>query len=105
MYNVGSFNFGKADRYSAKNNLRATNFMFLAPQAKHVSVIGDFNNWSPNANPMKRQPDGGWTTQALLAHGHHRYVFLVDGERTLDPRAQGVTRDSNNEKVSLMAVS
>lgn len=105
MFNVGSYNFGKSDRYSAKNNLRPTNFMILAPNAKHVSVIGDFNKWSPNANPMKKQPDGGWATQIPLTHGHHRYVFLVDGVRTLDSRAQGVARDENNERVSLMAVS
>jgi 1,4-alpha-glucan branching enzyme len=92
-------------RYSAKNNIRPTNFLFLGPQAKHVSVIGDFNNWSPNANPMKRQPDGGWTAQIALTHGHHQYVYLVDGVRTLDPRAQGTGRDQNNERVSLLAVS
>ena len=60
MLKVGSA-VGGVGRYSAKNNVRPTNFLFFAPQAKHVSIIGDFNNWSPNANPMKRQPDGGWT--------------------------------------------
>src|ERR1043166_3720427 len=106
MFNVGSYNVGGSkSRYSAKNNLRPTNFLFLAPQAKHVSLIGDFNNWSPNANPMKRQADGGWTIQVPLTHGHHRYVFLVDGVATLDPRAQGTARTERNEKVSLIAVS
>jgi 1,4-alpha-glucan branching enzyme len=104
MSNV-RYSLGGSNRYSAKNNIRPTNFLFLAPQAKHVSVIGDFNNWSPNANPMKRQPDGGWTAQIPLAHGHHQYVYLVDGMRTLDPRAQGTGRDKNNERVSLIAVS
>lgn len=103
MSQVGSFSGG--NRYSAKNNVRPTNFVFFAPQAQHVSIIGDFNNWSPNANPMKRQPDGGWTGQVALNHGHHHYVFLVDGVRTLDPRAQGTGRDRNNERVSLIAVS
>lgn len=98
-------NVGSQSRYSAKNNLRPTNFLYFAPQAKHVSIIGDFNNWSPNANPMKRQPDGGWTAQVLLTHGHHRYLFLVDGVPTLDPRAQGTARNENSEKVSLIAVS
>lgn len=105
MFNVGSYNVGGGSRYSAKNNVRPTNFLFLAPQAKHVSWIGDFNNWSPNAHPMKRQPDGGWTIQVPLPHGHHRYLFLVDGVPTLDPRAQGTARMENNEKVSLVAVS
>ena len=108
MFNVGSYNVnggGGNSRYSAKNNVRPTNFLFFAPQAASVSVLGDFNNWSPNAHPMKRQPDGGWTAQIPLVHGHHQYVYLVDGVRTLDPRAQGTGRDPNNERVSLIAVS
>jgi|SRR6185436_12064198 1,4-alpha-glucan branching enzyme len=105
MYNVGSYSLGGGNRYSASKNLKPVNFLFLAPQAKHVSVIGDFNNWSPNSNPMKKHPDGGWTTQIPLKHGHHRYQFLVDGVPTLDPRAQGVARNEQNEKVSLMSVS
>jgi len=103
MSNVSSVS--GASRYSAKNNLRPTNFLFFAPKAKHVSLIGDFNNWSPNAHPMKRQPDGGWTLQVTLTHGHHQYLYLVDGVATLDPRAQGVARNERGEKVSLIPVS
>jgi len=105
MSNAGSYSLGGANRYSASKNLRPTNFAYLAPQAQHVSIIGDFNNWSPNANPMKRQADGGWTAQVPLKHGHHRYLFLVDGTPTLDPRAAGTARNEQNEKVSLIAVS
>jgi hypothetical protein len=54
---------------------------------------------------MKRQPDGGWTAQVPLTHGHHHYQFLVDGVPTLDPRAQGMARNEKNEKVSLIPVS
>ena len=105
MYNVGSYGLGSGNRYSAHKNTKPTNFLFLAPDAKSVSIIGDFNNWSPNANPLQRQPDGGWTAQIALKHGHHRYVFLVDGVPTLDPRAQGIARNDQNERVSLMSVS
>ena len=40
-----------------------------------------------------------------LNHGHHRYAFLVDGVLTLDPHAQGVTRNDKGERVSLVPVS
>jgi len=105
MIKANSHSVGGGSRYSAKNNLRPTNFLFFAPKAKHVSVVGDFNNWSANTHPMKRQPDGGWTAQVPLTHGHHRYAYLVDGAMTLDPRATGAARNENNEKVSLIAVS
>lgn len=105
MYHLGSSSIGKANRYSAKNNLKPTNFMVLAPEAREVSVIGDFNGWQPGANPLQRQPDGGWVAQIPLHHGHHQYVFLVDGEPKLDPRGQGIARNERNERVSLIAVS
>jgi hypothetical protein len=40
-----------------------------------------------------------------LKHGHHRYAFLVDGVLTLDPLAQGITRNDKGERVSLIPVS
>ena len=93
------------NRYSAHSNLRAINFVCNAPQAKVVSLVGDFNGWNASANPMKRQPDGAWLLQIELRHGHHRYAFMVDGHLTLDPRGQGVTRDDHGQRVSLVPVS
>jgi 1,4-alpha-glucan branching enzyme len=84
---------------------KPVNFFCHAPEAESVAVLGDFNEWSSSANPMKRCPDGSWTAQIPLSHGHHQYYFLVDGRKTLDPRAQGVGRTETNERVSIMAVS
>lgn len=92
-------------RYSAKRIAKPVNFICSAPGARHVSVIGDFNNWQPNAHPMKRQPDGAWMVQVPLSHGHHQYLFCVDGKPQLDPRAQGITRNEVGERVSLLAIS
>jgi 1,4-alpha-glucan branching enzyme len=91
--------------YGAKKTLRAMNFVCNAPQAHSVSLVGDFNDWNPNAHPMKRMPDGAWMATVELRHGHHRYAFLVDGNLVLDPRAQGVTRNDQGERVSLVPVS
>ena len=92
-------------RYSAKGNLHHADFFCDAPEAERVSLIGDFNNWEPNATPMIRQPDGRWMASMELSHGYHQYVFLVNGKRVLDPRAAGTGRDPHNEAVSLRAVS
>jgi 1,4-alpha-glucan branching enzyme len=91
--------------YSAQRNLRAVNFVCVAPQAKSVSLVGDFNNWDPAAHPMRRMPDGAWLITVELRHGHHRYAFSVDGTLTLDPRAQGITRNDQGQRVSLVPVS
>ena len=91
--------------YSAKKMLKPVNFVCVAPGAQAVSLIGDFNDWHPNAHPMKQQHDGAWTIQVQLNHGHHHYQFFVDGKPALDPRAQGIARNEKNEKVSMIAVS
>jgi len=91
--------------YSAHRNLRPVNFICHAPQAKHVSLVGDFNHWNPKSHPMSHRPDGGWLLQVELRHGHHRYAFLVDGHLTLDPMAQGISRNDQGERVSLVPVS
>ncbi len=91
--------------YSAHRNLRAVNFVCVAPQAASVTLVGDFNTWNPHSHPMSRAPDGSWVLKVELRHGHHRYAFLVDGQLTLDPRGQGITRDDQNRRVSLIPVS
>jgi 1,4-alpha-glucan branching enzyme len=91
--------------FAARKTLRAVNFICNAPEAQSVSLVGDFNKWSPQSHPMKRMPDGAWLLSVELNHGHHRYAFLVDGHLALDPRAQGVTRNDQGERVSLVPVS
>jgi len=93
------------DRYSARKMAKPVNFVCVAPKAKHVTIAGDFNHWDTHAHPMTRQPDGAWMVQLQLNHGHHQYVFHVDGHPTLDPKAQGIARDHRGNKVSMIPVS
>jgi 1,4-alpha-glucan branching enzyme len=92
-------------RYSAKQTRHQVSFFCDAPQAENVRLVGDFNGWDSAATPMQRTPDGSWRASLELNHGHHRYVFLVDGEPMLDPHATGIARDDQNNRVSLLAVS
>lgn len=105
MHNSRSYPTAIAGRYSAKKMRKPINFFCSAPQAKAVSVIGDFNDWDPQAHPMHQGADGAWHLQVPLHHGHHQYVFLVDGIPKLDHRATGVMRHERFEKVSLLSVS
>lgn len=96
----------RADRYSAKAMAKPINFIFIPNETvKTVSVVGDFNSWCPKSHPLQRQIDGSWAAIVPMFHGHHRYAYFVDGEKVLDPKAMGVTRDDYNERVSLIAVS
>ena len=91
--------------FAYQQTLRAINFICNAPQAKTVTLVGDFNQWNPAAHPMKQMPDRSWLLMVELKHGHHRYAFLVDGVLTLDPHSQGITRNDKGERVCLVPVS
>jgi len=64
-------------------------FVFKAPAAKHVSVIGDFNRWDTSGAPMSRSADGElWSVRIPIMPGRHVYAFMVDDSLlVLDPRA------------------
>ncbi len=97
--------FRPVGRQPAKKTLRPVTFICNAPQAQAVSWVGDFNGWNAASHPMKQMPDKAWFLTLELPHGHHRYGFLVDNVLTLDPRAQGITRNDKGERVSLVPVS
>jgi len=61
-------------------------FVTSAPNAKRVSLAGDFNNWSPDATPMlPGQSSGEFRALLPLAPGRYRYRYVVDGEWRSDP--------------------
>ncbi len=96
---------GSSSRYSAKKTVVPVSFICAAPEAKQVSVVGDFNGWDPGVNEMQRQPDGSWQLHLPVHSGHHRYQFFIDGIPHLDPRATGVVRMEDDSKASLLSVS
>jgi 1,4-alpha-glucan branching enzyme len=48
--------------FTERDGQRGVQFAVWAPNAKLVSVIGDFNSWSPSANPMEPRFAGLWET-------------------------------------------
>ncbi|SHL20386.1 Glycogen recognition site of AMP-activated protein kinase [Desulfatibacillum alkenivorans DSM 16219] len=75
---------------SAKNasaKKRVTFFM-RAPEAKEVSVAGDFNGWDAKKHPMKLDKTGLWKKIVMVAPGRCEYKFLVDGDWALNPDTQ-----------------
>ena len=63
-------------------------FALFEPDARTVSVCGDFNDWEPGATPMKRTEDGQWQATVALRPGRYQYKFVVDEEDWIsDPNA------------------
>jgi hypothetical protein len=79
-------------------------FVLFEPDAKQVVVSGNFNGWSIDATPMKRDEAGQWETTVALAPGRHEYKFVVDGNWKHDPLARVNVRNQNGTLNSVAQV-
>lgn len=95
---------GRVEKQTAKNT-KPVSFFHLDGTASKVSVVGDFNNWDANANPMEKRIDGSWNAIVQLPNGHHKYMLNVDGQIIEDPKAHGIVRDDQGKRVCMIAVS
>jgi hypothetical protein len=70
-------------------------FTFVAPAAKHVTLVGDFNDWDVSSTPMARSGGGGvWTVVVPMTAGRHQYSYVVDGKSwSNDPNAPSAPDD------------
>lgn len=57
------------------------------PDARSISVVGDFNDWDVAATPLTLTR-GAWSVSLSTTQGRHVYAFVINGERWIaDPRA------------------
>ena len=81
-----------ASREAADALAIPTQFVFDG-RARHVVLVGDFNNWDAQATPLEREPGSPlWSVTLPIQRGRHIYAFLVDSVWTVDKRAP-VARD------------
>jgi hypothetical protein len=56
-------------------------FQYRSEDASSVSLVGDFNQWSPNEDSMTDENrDGIWTLTYPLTPGVYEYKFVVNGD-------------------------
>lgn len=60
-------------------------FQFVDFNARHVALVGDFNNWDPYTHPMEYKGAGVYEARIKLKPGIHTYCFVVDDEWVPDP--------------------
>ncbi len=83
---------------------KLTEFSYSAPDAKKVSVAGDFNDWSTDVNPMEKGENGIWRTKIELIPGKYEYKFVVDGNYVTDPKNPETVPDPYGGENSLLVV-
>ena len=72
-------------------------------QAERVYIAGEFNNWKEDELPLKKEKEQDFSIELDLVPGLYPYKFIIDGEWTLDPKAQ-VIPAPNGQKNSLLYV-
>ena len=65
---------------------RTVTFAYQAPEAKTVSLAGNFTNWDQAAVSLKKSKSGLWKTTLSLAPGTYEYRLVVDGQWRDDPQ-------------------
>ena len=61
-------------------------FAVWAPNARQVSLIGNFNNWNPETHPMHSSDSGIWTLfiPGLTVYSIYKYHITTQDGQTLD---------------------
>ncbi len=75
-------------------------FRVWAPNATNVSVVGDFNDWNADANPMQREESGCWLATVEHAKPGQEYKYEISNGaqvfQKIDPRARALTNSVGN---------
>ena len=74
--------------YRTRGDEVLVRFELVAPEARGVTLVGDFNGWDPHRLAMKDATgDGDWQITIWLKKGReYTYNFLMDGRRWIaDP--------------------
>ena len=80
-------------------------FRVWAPHAKAVSIVGDFNSWTPGEHPMEMVTDGIWErfVPGIKQFDVYKYCITTPADELVykaDPYAfHTETRPSNGSKV------
>ena len=87
-------------RFGAWPASSGVSFCVWAPHAEKVSVVGSFNDWSPDADPMTPEDNGVWYRHVRRARSGDRYKYLLlgGGKRMyrVDPYARQVDYAGGN---------
>ena len=84
---------------------RTMYFRLEAPEAQHVSVVGDFNAWDQEKHPLRQDANGVWVCQMPLPAGHYAYAFVVDGVWQPDPQCARQVRTAAGQVHCVLEVS
>ena len=78
---------------------------FVLDVDEDVSVVGDFNEWDPHADPLIRDGSGRRVVTVPLAPGSYAFRYLADGGRFFnDPEADSFVDNGYGESHGVLDV-
>lgn len=80
-------------------------FFFMSRSAKHVFIVGTFNNWNPFSHKMKRVNEDLFVIDIELHPSTYFYSFSVDSKLMHDPRNTEVAYNQIGQRVSVANLS
>ncbi len=92
---------------SRQEPVRMVQFVFVAPSARSVALVGDFNGWDTRATQMQRRAAPGvWTVSLPLPVGRHQYAFVInETDWAPDPTAPPAMADDFGTPSSVVTVA
>ena len=88
-----------------KTPLPSIEFKLVAPGAKAVYLVGEFNDWNASQYRLRRYKDGVYKKKLQMKPGRYQYLFLVDGEWLTDPEHLEKTPNPFGSENSVITVS
>lgn len=71
--------------YSKTGKKCRVTFKISEVEAEKAVLLGDFNEWNPESNPLKQRKDGSFSTSLSLEAGQsYRFRYLLDGENWIN---------------------
>lgn len=111
LFNEGS-HWKLAERFGAIprliNQVPGVSFAVWAPNAKHVSVVGDFNSWDGRIHPMRlRHQAGVWEIFIPRLGPGERYKFEIESREglLLPLKADPVARSTEHPPATASVVA
>lgn len=96
---AGSRPVARAAAAPSRDTVQIVRFVFVAPEAKSVELVGDFNGWAKGTTELKHSgAPGVWAVSVPLSPGRHEYAFIINRSRWVaDPLAVKRSDDFGTE--------
>jgi chromosome partitioning protein len=89
-------------------NVTQQGALFIQPEteSKRLSIVGDFNDWAPEATPLHLSCRlGVWQACLDLPPGRYHYQLLIDNKTVVDPHNQQSESDAQGRLTNVFEIT